>query len=236
MLRLTQGNRPDAGQTLFTYPDPLTITRQHLITTGVYDNFTAKFDGLGRSIQTQHLTPSGTALADTAYNTVGHVATVSNPYYQGSSHGSDPTYGVTQTLYDALGRATTTTKQDGSITTVAYTGNCTTETDEAGKQRKACSDALGRLTNVWEDPSGLNYETDYQYDTLGNLLRVDQKGSTPSDSTKWRTRLFTYNSLSQLLTAFNPESGTISYVYDADGNMTSKISPAPNQTGSATVT
>jgi RHS repeat-associated protein len=236
MLRLTQGNHPDGGQTIFTYPDPLTVTRQHLITTGVYDNFTAKFDGLGRSIQTQHLTPSGTALADTTYNTVGHVATVSNPYYQGSNHSSDPTYGVTQTLYDALGRATTTTRQDGSIATVAYAGNCTTATDEAGKQRKACSDALGRLTNVWEDPSGVDYETDYQYDTLGNLLRVDQKGSAPADSTKWRTRLFTYNSLSQLLTANNPESGTISYTYDADGNLLQKTSPQANQTGSATTT
>src|SRR5262249_9766026 len=34
----------------------------------------------------------------------------------------------------------------------------------------------------------------------------------------------------------NPESGTITYVYDNDGNLTSKTSPAPNQTGSATVT
>src|SRR5260221_13966699 len=101
MLRLTQGNRPDAGQTLFTYPDPLTVTRQHLITTGGYDNFTAEFDGLGRSIQTQHLTPSGTALADTAYNTVGHGSTVSNPSYEGSGHGRAPTSGVTQTLQDA---------------------------------------------------------------------------------------------------------------------------------------
>ena len=78
------------------------------------------------------------------------------------------------------------------------------------------------------------FVTQYQYDALGNLLRVDQKGSSPSDSTQWRTRTFTYDSLSRLLTANNPESGIITYSYDADGNLLQKTSPAPNQTGSAT--
>jgi len=36
--------------------------------------------------------------------------------------------------------------------------------------------------------------------------------------------------------ATNPESGTISYVYDADGSLLQKTSPAPNQTGAATQT
>ncbi len=191
-----------------------------------------KADGLARITDSILVSAPGGAIdTTTTYDVLGRVATVSNPYRSTA----DPTYGVTQDQYDALGRVTQVTKQDGSFSTVSYTGSCTTSTDEAGKQRKACSDALGRLTNVWEDPAGLNYETDYQY-ALGNLLRVDQKGSAPSDSSKWRTRLFTYNSLSQLLTANNPESGTISYSYDADGNMISKTAPAPNQTGAATVT
>src|SRR5262249_46902351 len=80
------------------------------------------------------------------------------------------------------------------------------------------------------------YVTQYQYNALGNVLRVDQKGSAPNDSTLWRTRLFTYDSLSRLLTASNPESGTISYSYDSDGNLLQKTSPAPNQVGSATQT
>ena len=49
-------------------------------------------------------------------------------------------------------------------------------------------------------------------------------------------RRFTYDSLFRLLTAHNPESGTITYSYDADGNLLQKTSPAPNQTGSATQT
>src|SRR5579859_1444953 len=80
------------------------------------------------------------------------------------------------------------------------------------------------------------YVTLYQYDALGNLLRVDQKGTAPNDSTQWRTRTFTYDSLSRLLTANNPESGTITYSYNLDGNLLQKTSPAPNQTGTATQT
>jgi len=75
----------------------------------------------------------------------------------------------------------------------------------------------------------------YNYDALGNLLQIAQKGGT-TDQTQWRMRTFSYDSLSRLLTTNNPESGTISYSYDANGNILQKTSPAPNQTGSATQT
>jgi RHS repeat-associated protein len=81
------------------------------------------------------------------------------------------------------------------------------------------------------------YVTQYSYDTLGNMLTVTQMGDpSVNTSSQWRVRNFTYNSLSQLLTATNPESGTITYAYDADGNLLQKTSPAPNQTGTATQT
>jgi RHS repeat-associated protein len=86
----------------------------------------------------------------------------------------------------------------------------------------------------------------YSYDALGNLLCVEQHGnatgsgcSAPpsSDATSpWRVRRFTYDSLSRLLTAKNPESGTITYSYDADGNVLQKTSPAPNQPSGSTLT
>jgi RHS repeat-associated protein len=93
---------------------------------------------------------------------------------------------------------------------------------------------------------GVALQTLYFYDALGNLNCVEQHGGVSgtgcsaapsSDATSpWRVRRFTYDSLSRLLTAHNPESGTISYSYDADGNLLQKTSPAPNQTGSATQT
>jgi YD repeat-containing protein len=224
----------DGGGKTITYNDvpPFSSTTTVPITSGISLTTAATMDGLGRTTQARLTSdPLGTDYTDTVYDALGRAATVSNPYRSTSG----PIY-VTQNQYDALGRVTRTTRQDGSVSTASYTGNCTTTSDEVGKQRKACSDALGRLTNVWEDPAGLNYETDYQYDILGNLLRVDQKGSAPADSSKWRTRLFTYNSLSQLLTANNPESGIITYSYDNDGELLQKFSPAPNQTGTATQT
>jgi RHS repeat-associated protein len=182
----------------------------------------AYFDGVGRKKQTRLVDPAGDDFVDTTYAADGRASTVSNPHRSASS----ATDGTT-TQYDGLSRVTQVTKQDGSISSVQYdlaagTTNCTLSTDEAGKQRKTCSDGLGRLTRVFEDPAGLNYETDYQYDTLGNLLQVNQKGSAPGDSTQWRTRTFTYDSLSRLLTTNNPESGQISYAYDANGNVLSK--------------
>src|SRR5262249_2875951 len=148
----------------------------------------------------------------------------------------DSTYGLLAVTHsDALGRVKSLVQTDNSTVTTTYSDNLTTVTDEAGKSRKTQSDGLGRLTAVWEDPAGLNYETDYTYDALGNLLTVNQKGNDPN-SANWRTRTFTYDSFSRLLTASNPESGTITYVYDNDGNVTTKTSPAPNQTGSSPVT
>lgn len=72
----------------------------------------------------------------------------------------------------------------------------------------------------------------YSYDALGNLTCVEQHGnvsgtgcSAPpgSDATSpWRVRRFTYNSLSQLTNATNPESRAIAYAYDNNGNVLTK--------------
>ena len=90
------------------------------------------------------------------------------------------------------------------------------------------------------DPGDINNHplvTLYSYSGLDNLITVTQKGDPAvSTQSQWRVRNFSYNSLSQLLTATNPESGTISYSYDANGNLLQKTSPAPNQTGAATQT
>jgi RHS repeat-associated protein len=72
----------------------------------------------------------------------------------------------------------------------------------------------------------------YSYDALNNLICVEQHGnasgtgcsSSPSSdsSSPWRVRRFVYDSLGRLTSASNPESGTISYTYDADGNVLTK--------------
>lgn len=129
---------------------------------------------------------------------------------------------------------TVTSKAFGAIANYAITSTATsTQGSFAGPsftvggntQLSGGSDGTGGLAAPWT--------TLYSYDTLDNLTCVEQHGtdsgqtgcsSDPSNDglSTWRIRRFTYNSLGQLLTAKNPESGTLSYAYDVDGNLVTK--------------
>jgi RHS repeat-associated protein len=248
LLRPSITNFPDGGQTTLCYTDtggatctqaaaPFKVVTTQKLTTTLNATSTQVLDSLGRTSQTQLTSdPDGVTYVDTTYDALGRQATVSNPYRTSNDPG--PTNGVTTSNYDALGRVTKLIPPDGTGSTdnltTAYAGNCTTVTDEANKIRKSCTDGLNRLTQVFEPDSSNNLvnETDYQYDALNNLLTVNQKGNT-TDSTKWRARTFTYNSLSQLLTATNPESGTITHTYDSDGNVQTKLDARSDTTTDA---
>jgi RHS repeat-associated protein len=267
MNRAVSVSYPDGGQTTNCYTDvggstctqsgpPFQVVTTHIISSSplVNETTTSLFDGLDRVTQTQlNSDPSGVAYVDTTYDLVGRTATVSNPYRSKT----ESTYGVTSYIYDALNRTCVLIPPDGTAVSsstcpatqpandvfTTYVGNTTTVTDQGGKSRRSVTDGLGRLTQVFEDPAGLNYETDYAYDTLDSLLCVGQKGTNSGSFTNcasipstWRPRTFTYDSLSRLLSATNPESGTTNYTYDANGNLITKTAPAPNQTGTATVT
>ena len=103
---------------------------------------------------------------------------------------------------------TSVTRPDSNTVSISYSGNCATVTDEAGKARESCSDGLGRLTQVYEDPSGLDYLTTYAYDALNDLTSVTQ-GS--------QTRTYSYDALGRLTAATTPESGTANFYYTTSG-------------------
>jgi YD repeat-containing protein len=177
------------------------------------------YDGLGRTIQTRQYESATDAITTLQeYDEMGRLKRTSNPYRSGE------TIEWTTTQYDALGRIIQVTQPGGAVTATVYAGNQTTVTDPASKVRRSLTDALGRLTQVVEDPSpGLNYSTTYCYGTwqgpstckwgLDNLASVIQGG---------QTRVFIYDGLSRLTSADNPESDTINYQYDASGNLTQK--------------
>lgn len=236
MSRLIQTSMPDGGQATYAYTDsiPAGVTRTTLIDSSVTPNLnaveTTVVDGLARAKQKQFTDPDCTAgpvLTDFTYsfdsNSNRRIETASNPYCQTS----DSTYGITIAKYDALGRVRSMTKADGSTVSNTPTGDCTTSTDVAGNSRQSCNDGLERVRALFEHPSGLNYETDYNYDALDNLTAATQKGG--SVQANWRVRGFAYDSLSRLTSATNPESGTISYSYNSDGNPSSRVAPQPNQ-------
>jgi len=234
MWRLTEIDYADGGKSTATYNDsasPINVVKTELITSALTRTTQTNLDNYGRPNMNKLTSdPEGTTYNSVAYDVVGRTWQVSNPY-RGS-----PTDNPTQTVYDPLGRVKTVTHPDNSVINTTYSQNCTTVTDEANNVRKSCFDGLGRLTQVFEDPNGLNYETDYQYNTRGDLICAVQKGTDTGTFTgcatapaTWRPRSFTYDFLSRLTSATNPESGTISYTYDANGNVLTKVAPTPNK-------
>ncbi len=242
--RLTKIIRPSGGgDTTYQYGDVIgnlylrTLTKQSA-SVSLEDYST--FDGLGRAKRSAHFEgQSGYSVGETQYDALGRVNQVSNPFFA-TSYSAGAGSAWTTTAYDSLSRVTRVTTPDGAHVDTAYLGNKVTVTDQAGKSRSSITDGLGRLTQVNEDPNGaLNYQTNYTYDVLGNLIRVRQGGFPTSNSPDptVQFRRFYYDSLSRLIYANNPEQDatiafnppneagtmwTMKYVYDNNGNLTSR--------------
>ncbi len=172
-VRLTGVSYPDTGSTTIAYndagPSP-SETTTIAITSGLNMVSTTTYDAIGHTVQTALSSDPSTAYTVTTYDGVGQPYRVYNPTRCSTptTNCGEPTWGYTTHNHDALNRTTSLVEQDGSIVTTTYdqtnsasSGTCTTVKDETGKSRQSCSDALGRMTGVWEDPAGLNYETDY---------------------------------------------------------------------------
>lgn len=176
------------------------------------------YDGLGRTVETREYGPSGVVTrVRTNYDPLGRVWRVSNPF-----QGASPT-DWTVTLYDSLSRVKTVTAPDGAVTSITYLGPSETVTDPSGSSRLTTRDALGRIVSVTEYNGAASYLTAYGYNVLDLLTTVTQGA---------QTRSFTYDSLSRLITATNPETGLICYGemvsgscqarYDENGNLLKK--------------
>ena len=181
------------------------------------------FDGLSRTIQTQLIDSNGDVFVDTEYDSAGRVKRVTNPYRSGQ------TKYWTQNIYDVASRVIEVITPDNAKVTTSYgvvetgshKGIYATVADQANKQRRTITDALGNLVRVDEPNSSGSLgvvtnpvqPTVYSYDILNNLGTVQQGV---------QTRTFAYDSLSRLKTATNPESGTIIYTYDPNGNPVTK--------------
>jgi RHS repeat-associated protein len=214
------------SQTTFAYDDVNHVITTTSDQTTYGDNIlTSKvlYDGLGRTTEKRQYEGATNYIAvQSQYDGAGRAYKASNPFRPWQSEVAL----WTTSAFDALGRVTSVTTPDSAVVSTSYSGNTVTVTDQTGKARKSVTDGLGRLIQVYEDPSslnysGLNYLTSYNYDTLNDLITVNQ-GS--------QTRTFVYDSLKRLLSATNPESGTVCYGtvvsgvcqsdgYDANGNL-----------------
>ena len=261
--RLKSTQYPDGGSVAFEYNDSgsLGFTVTQAINSSTNKKTQAIVDGLGRLSETVLLSDSpGPSYALTTYDALGRKYQVWNQTRCTPSTtpcAGEETWGITTYGYDALGRMTSQTNPDKSVEQWCYddipTGgqtNCKPHitgagvgisewvdfADEKGNDWQRSSNALGQLTSVME-PNGSSVspsmETDYSYNALGNMLSATQNGASGSVV---RARGFIYDSLSRLTSASNPESGLVTYGYDANSNLTSKTSPAVNvSSGSQTI-
>jgi RHS repeat-associated protein len=126
-----------------------------------------------------------------------------------------------------MGRPISLTQPGSAVTSSAYAGDQTLVTDPAGVLKLVATDRFGRVTSVNENPTGAwnggsnaggtgtTYTTSYMYDPLDDLTNVAQ-GSL-------KARVFQYDWLKRLMSANNPESGTITYMYDASSNLMQRV-------------
>jgi RHS repeat-associated protein len=240
LRRLSQTNYPDGGVTMYCYndasynpstPSPSVATTKKMSTSTNVTSLVA-LDGMGHNVRNL-LTPdpdcaSGDRI-DTVYDGMGRVYTVSNPYCSTS----DPTYGLTTYVYDALGRTKSVTHPDGASILTTYTGRATQVQDEGnGSQRVtriSQTDALGRITSMCEvapgpfvgsggvsSPSligqnGAPAACGLDISGTGFLTTYQYDALDDLKQVNQGTmapRTFTYDSLSRLTSSANPESNT----------------------------
>ncbi len=200
-------------------------------------------ESVGIKVQTRYL-----------YSGSNSYILASNPYRASSSSGasSEPSMGWTLSTSDNGGRTISVQTFGGAIlpqpwlisgynntptgtVSTSYDANFTTVTDQAGKVRRSMTNGLGQLARV-DEPDGSGslgttaspaQPTSYTYNALSNLTQVTQV----SPGSQQPPRAFVYSSLGRLVSATNPESGTICYGqvssggeclkngYDANGNL-----------------
>jgi YD repeat-containing protein len=148
------------------------------------------------------------------------VSAVSEPYAPGAT----PVW--TTYTYDGSGRTLTVTAPDGaSTTTYSYKGNSTTVTDPAGKWKTSTVDAYGNLILVTEpNPAGGTFATNYTYTPANRLTGVSMTRGNVT-----QTRTFVYSGR-DLVSATNPENGTVTYTFDGAHHVLSRTDAVGNQT------
>ncbi|MGA8492843.1 MAG: hypothetical protein WB711_20645, partial [Terriglobales bacterium] len=244
LYRIKEVIPPIESPTTYTYHTgslPWYAATTQLVWGSYYAYHQVNLDGLGRPVSTTDTDPNSPTnyrYAITKYNSLGQVASVTNPYFCDGTNCSpaDATYGSTTYNYDALGRVAdvgstpAVALPDGNTNHIVYTNRAKLFTDGAGIQRAYQSDGLGRLQYVCDgigsvaqannaspstcsgvDGSPSGFLATYGYDALNDLTSANVGAHTGYSG---QTRSFTYDGLSRMLTSTNPESGTVANVYD----------------------
>ncbi|NHC47648.1 colicin D domain-containing protein [Motilibacter aurantiacus] len=205
------------------------------------------YDADGNATRTE--LPSGAASTAT-YDKAGQLLTSTDPNgkttaYRYDAAGrqtrvTDSEGRVTRLTYDRAGRVITQTRNDGTTVAWAYdsagnelsytdgAGSSTTHAYDADGKRVASTDADGRSTSFTYDLAGNlkattaadGAQTTNAYDAANRLLSTDYSDTTPDVS-------LSYDAAGQLVTRVDG-TGTTSYVYNPDGQLTAVDHPGQN--------
>ncbi len=175
-------------------------------------------DGVGRVAGTGTSLPANQESSTlTLFNALGWATFVTEP---GSSKGTK------YSGFDPFGRPALVEAADGKVTRLDYKGNRVvlrtsrvwSASGEVQVTAREEYDGLGRLRQIRE-PNGTWHR--YNYDAGGRLVTV--VNNSGAGTTQLRT--FVYDGRGFLTKEVQPESGTVTYQYDARGNVTRKETP-----------
>jgi RHS repeat-associated protein len=174
-------------------------------------------DGMGRVIQEKVKGENGRWIANKTVrlDSKGQIKLECLSFYTDSPEFTPmTTQARTAYTYDPLGRITKIIYTDETVNLFEYDHWLVTYVDPNGKMVKSLLDAYGRMVKRLEFNEGNIYITRYEYDPLGNLVKIaDDQGN--------ETRLY-YDTLGRKIAMEDPDMGLWRYGYDSVGNLVSQ--------------
>ncbi|WPB74323.1 toxin TcdB middle/N-terminal domain-containing protein [Archangium violaceum] len=199
---------PDGSTETFAYLDwgnPWAQRIRRAVSDGTGDGLWMEMyeDGLGRKYKT---VKEGGFVQETQYSDGSTRVWKKSAQY---GPGETPRYQVFS--FDGLGRLRTITNPDGTLGQRVYGNGYVISYDELNREKVTWTDAYGQTTQVREKNGSTYQYTTYQYDLLGNLVRVTDAAGNAS-TVSW-------DSLGRKLAGCDPDTGCSSYTYDEAGHI-----------------
>ena len=221
-----------------TAPAPSYTLTQKLREDGTYSSAYTIIDGLGRIVQTQ-TTPgdnsNGQVVTDQTYDYLGRALVSTAAHYDATVNPSGTWLlyadasmpSQTRIAYDGMSRQISSTELNKTVplwsTSIAYDGADRTDTipPPGGTATTVITDALGRTTQVWQydnspsTPTGVAANAQITNYTYGFVASGTTTTVTdPTGSNNWST---TDDLLGHTISQADPNSGTTTTSFDADG-------------------